>query len=140
MLVMVVLDASFSIPLFVSHSQSAVALSALRRLQGEQHLFIAPTLWTYEITSTLQKLHYFKQINAEEAENASQSMATFKIELVHPDFSLVRRALAWSQQLRRASAYDSFYLALVESRGCDLWTADSSLFNNVRENWVRLLA
>ena len=136
---MVVLDASFSIPLFVSHEHSSMALSVLNRLRSEEQLFTAPSLWTYEIASTLQKLRHVKYISTSEAENAAQSMASFEIELIHPDFSLVERALAWSQQLKRASAYDSFYLALAESRECDLWTADRRLANAVKATWIRLL-
>jgi predicted nucleic acid-binding protein len=28
--------------------------------------------------------------------------------------------------------YDSYYLALAEQRGCDLWTADTKFFNAVK--------
>jgi predicted nucleic acid-binding protein len=64
----------------------------------------------------------------------------FRITLIVPDFMLVHRAVAWSQQLRRANTYDCFYLALAEERGCDLWTADSRLFNLADMSWVRLFA
>jgi predicted nucleic acid-binding protein len=67
-------------------------------------------------------------------------MMNFEIELIHPDLTLIQRALAWSQRLQRASTYDSFNLALAEDRGCDLWTADSPLSNAARQQWVRLLA
>ncbi len=41
-------------------------------------------------------------------------------------------------RLNRAAAYDSFYLALAESLGCELWTADQRLHNAVDLPWVRL--
>ena len=126
---MLVLDASFSILLFLSDPRSSKSLSLAERFREEGHTFVAPSLWTYEVTSTLQKLLHFKQISRSEVEFAVESIAIFEIELVQPDNALVRRALIWSQRLRRASAYDSFYLALAEARGCDLWTADSRLSN-----------
>jgi predicted nucleic acid-binding protein len=32
-------------------------------------------------------------------------------------------------RLKRASAYDSYYLALAQVLECDFWTADKRLFN-----------
>jgi hypothetical protein len=43
------------------------------------------------------------------------------------------------QRLKRAAAYDSYYLALAESLNCDLWTTDSRLVNAVKLRWVRLV-
>ena len=137
---MLVLDASFSMPLFVADPRRPQIVATVRKLREEGHTFLAPTLWMYEITSTVQKLCHFGHISASEAESALALMADFAIELAQPDFRLARRALDWSRRLNRASAYDSFYLALAEERGCDLWTADSRLANAVKERWVRLLA
>jgi hypothetical protein len=39
--------------------------------------------------------------------------------------------------LDRAAAYDSFYLALTESLGRELWTADRHLCSAVALPWVR---
>lgn len=136
---MLVFDASFTMPLFISDSRSAQALATLQTLQREGHAFLAPTLWTYEVTSLLRKLLHFEHISASEAETALDSMANFQIELIQPDLALARRAMVWSQRLKRASAYDSFYLALAEERGCDLWTADGKLANAAKQSWVRLL-
>jgi predicted nucleic acid-binding protein len=136
---MLVMDASFAIPLFISDPRSPQAISMLQRLQEEGHSFLAPTLWLYEITSSLQKLRHFEVISTPEVKFAVDSISNFEIELIQPDLSLVERALAWSQRLQRASAYDSFYLALAEERGCELWTADGKLSNAVQEKWVRLL-
>jgi predicted nucleic acid-binding protein len=136
---MQVLDASFAIPLFIAHPKSSQTRAMVAGLQGEEHVMLAPTLWTYEVTSTLQKLRHFGHISTPEVDLAIESMASLEIELIQPDLAIVRRALGWSQRLQRASIYDSFYLALAQERGCDLWTADSRLANAVKESWVRLL-
>jgi predicted nucleic acid-binding protein len=93
----------------------------------------------YEVASSIQKMRHFGEMTSDEVDFALETMESFKIELVHPDLSYVRRAITWSQRLRRANAYDSFYLALAQEHGCDLWTADSRLVNAVGESWVRLL-
>jgi predicted nucleic acid-binding protein len=36
-------------------------------------------------------------------------------------------------RLKRASAYDSFYLTLAQELECDFWTADKRLFNALRD-------
>jgi predicted nucleic acid-binding protein len=94
----------------------------------------------YELTSTVRKLRHFGKISATEVITAIDSMVAFEIELIPPHSGLVARAMEWSQRLKRASAYDCFYLALAEENGCDLWTADVKLSNAVQQSWVRLLA
>ncbi|MCB0135046.1 MAG: type II toxin-antitoxin system VapC family toxin, partial [Caldilineaceae bacterium] len=59
------------------------------------------------------------------------------IALISPDDELVRQAYAWTLRLKRAAAYDSFYLALAQRLGCELWTVDHKLFKAVGAPWVR---
>lgn len=136
---MQVLDASVTIPLFIPEPRSKQVLALVIRLQEEGHILLAPTLWIYEVTSTFQKLQHFNHITKPEVELALETVASFQIELIQPNLPLMQRAISWSQRLRRANAYDSFYLALAEEHGCDLWTADRRLANAVGESWVRLL-
>jgi predicted nucleic acid-binding protein len=134
-----VLDASFVMATFIPHPKAMAALAIIDQLREADIPFIAPSLWIYEVTAGIHKLAYFKEISALQAESALALAERFSIMLVIPDFSLARRAIRWSQRLQRASTYDSFYLALAQERGCDLWTADVRLANAVNENWVRLL-
>ena len=48
-------------------------------------------------------------------------------------------AYDWTLRLRRAAAYDSFYLALAETLGVDLWTTDRRLRTAVDLPWVQAL-
>ena len=52
---------------------------------------------------------------------------------------LYNRALAMASELGLTSTYDAVYLALAESEGCEVWTADRRLYLAVRErlNYVR---
>ena len=68
-----------------------------------------------------------------------------RLELHQPP-DLHVRALQLASQLKQSAAYDAHYLALPESVGCELWTADerfyraaSSSIDNVRWLNVRWL-
>jgi predicted nucleic acid-binding protein len=100
----------------------------------------APGLWIYEVTSALCKAVRFGGLMAAEAERCLTQALNLGVLLVAADEEQVQAAYAWTVQLNRAAAYDSFYLALAESLGCELWTADRRLYNTVNLPWVRLAA
>ena len=98
----------------------------------------APSRWVYELTSALCKTVHFGQITAQEGLRTLALAQRLGVRLVAPDDELVRSAFNWTLRLNRAAAYDSFYLALAEDLGCDLWTADRHLVRAVDLPWVRL--
>ena len=100
----------------------------------------APTLWVYETTTALCKAVFFDLLTVGDAEESLSLLQELAIELVPPDAEQCRRAFAWTRRLKRAAAYDSFYLAAAESLGCELWTADQRLHNAVDLPWVRVVA
>ena len=57
--------------------------------------------------------------------------------MIPPDALLAQAAFEWTLRLNRAAAYDRFYLALAETLGCELWTADTRLRNAADLPWVR---
>jgi predicted nucleic acid-binding protein len=60
------------------------------------------------------------------------------VELIVPNENQTQKAFMWTRQLNQVAAYDSFYLALAESLGCEFWSADKKLANAVGQPWVRL--
>jgi predicted nucleic acid-binding protein len=60
------------------------------------------------------------------------------VRLVPPDAAQATLAYDWTLRLNRAAAYDSFYLALAETLGADLWTTDRRLSAAVGLPWVRV--
>ncbi|MCB0041338.1 MAG: type II toxin-antitoxin system VapC family toxin [Caldilinea sp.] len=97
----------------------------------------APVFWRYELTSILTKSLHFGQLSEASAWQALELSSEIAIALVSPDDELVRQAYAWTLRLKRAAAYDSFYLALAQRLGCELWTVDHKLFKAVGAPWVR---
>lgn len=98
----------------------------------------APTLWVYETTTALSKAVFLGLLTVDDAEQSLSLLQDLAVELVPPDAVQCRHAFAWTRRLNRAAAYDSFYLAVAESLGCELWTADQRLYNAVNLPWVHL--
>lgn len=99
----------------------------------------APSLWAYETTSAISKAVHFEQITESEGRRALEQVDALGVQLFIPDFEQNRSALDWTLELRRGSAYDSFYLALAQALDCNFWTADKKLFNALKDtqlNWL----
>jgi len=136
---LLVIDASCAVTLVVpgpAQSRYEALFAGWKRAGYDLY---APGLWIYEVTSALCKAVRLGGLTTSEAERCLTQALNLGVRLVPADDEQVRTAFAWTQQLNRAAAYDSFYLALAESLGCDLWTADQRLRNAVATPWVRLV-
>ncbi len=82
----------------------------------------APALWAYETTSAIAKAVHFGKINEKEARQALEKLNSLGVRLLIADAEQNRAAFKWTPQLKRASAYDSYYLVLARP-----WSAISGL-------------
>ena len=135
----VVIDASTSYRLFIPHSDQAFLELMINERRRKGCLLVAPTLWRYEVTSAITRALQQNIVTAAEAAQAFAVSLVFPIDLVVPNDELTRAAFQWTLKLKRAAAYDSFYLALAEQLACELWTTDQRLANAVGKPWVRYL-
>lgn len=133
----VVIDASLALKLVLPDPQREHASALVARLMSQGSELVAPALWAYETTSTLCKAVHFGQLTPDEGRRALSQLLGLGVRLVVPDAGQNRQALEWTLRLKRASAYDSYYLALAEALKCDLWTVDRRFFNAVDLSWVR---
>jgi len=133
-----VVDASFAIRLILPDPRRSAFRALMERWLQEGYELLAPDLWLYEMTTALCKAAYFGLVTAEEAENSLSLVSELAIQLVAADAEQARLAFAWTRRLNRAAAYDSFYLALAESLGSELWTVDRRLHTAVGLPWVNL--
>ena len=90
---------------------------------------VAPALWVYETTSAISKAVHFEQLTENEGRRALEQVDALGVQLFVSDLEQNRIAFGWTLELRRGSAYDSFYLVLAQALDCDFWTADKKLFN-----------
>jgi predicted nucleic acid-binding protein len=131
-----VVDASVAFRLILPGPQQDHYRSLMTQWVRDRYQLLAPTLWVYEMTSALCQAVRFGELSLEEGQRASGLAQGLGIELMHPDDNQVRLACEWTVSLNRAAAYDSFYLALAETLGCELWTADKRLARAVDRPWV----
>jgi predicted nucleic acid-binding protein len=132
-----VVDASCSMPLVLPGAHGSHFHSLLSDWTGQGCRLCAPTLWVYEMTSALCKAVHFGMLTGDEGRRALHLVHGMGIALIPPDHTQARLAYDWTVRLGRASAYDSFYLALAETLACELWTADRRLHQAVDLPWVR---
>lgn len=133
------IDAGIAFKLIAPHPHRQLYVELVSQWQQEDYQLCAPTLWVYEITSAFAKMAHFGHLSSEISREGLDLALRLNVELVSPDIGMARRAFAWTEQLQRAAAYDSFYLALAEARGCDLWTVDKRVVRAVDEPWVKLV-
>jgi predicted nucleic acid-binding protein len=97
----------------------------------------APSLWRFELASILTKAVHFREMSEGSARQLLELVGKLPVQLIVPDEELMRQAFNWTLRLKRAAAYDSFYIALAERLGCELWTTDRKLANALNKvSWV----
>jgi predicted nucleic acid-binding protein len=138
----VIVDASIAIKWTLNESDSSAALALLAHWNDEEIEVLAPALLAYEVTNALYRRVRKGEIPFEDARRGLTEIIFKVVEFdfpEDPDFNI--RAMELGQQCGLPAAYDSHYLALAEREGCELWTADLRMWNNVngKLDWLRRL-
>ncbi len=135
---MLVLDASVAIKAILPNPLQGNCQALIKNFAEIQP--VAPALWAHETTSAIAKTVHFSQITEDEGRRALEQLNALGVRLFVPDADQNRAAFDWTLRLQRASAYDSYYLALAQALECDFWTADNRLFNALKGSdfkWLR---
>jgi predicted nucleic acid-binding protein len=134
-----VIDASLAVKAVLPNPLRVSCRRILGFLLQERFELLAPALWIYETTSAVSKAIHFEELTPDEGRRALAQIQRLGVRICSPDAAEAQEALEWTLYLRRASVYDSFYLALAESQQCELWTADRRLYNSTSPHhpWVR---
>lgn len=135
----IVPDSNIILALAIPLPYTPTSLVKMQYWRQENAQLIVPTLWSYEIVSTLRKGIAISRLSPEEAIAALESILAMGIEEIPPTPTLHHLALEWSKRLNQTVAYDSAYLALAESQEAHFWTADRRLAdaaNNWGASWV----
>lgn len=130
-----VIDASVAVRAVLPNPLRGRCVALLLRLADRD--LLAPALWAYEVTSALTRAVHQGDLTEEEGRQALAQVNDLGVRLILPDETQQRLAFDRTLRMKRAAAYDSFYLALPEALGCELWTADRRLANAVSEPWLR---
>jgi predicted nucleic acid-binding protein len=108
----------------------------MQEWRNARRLLVAPELMAYELTTAMTKAVRFGQLPPAEARQSLLLAFEKGVQLVGFSTELAEMAFLWTLRLGRAAAYDSFYLALAEQLGCELWTADERLWHAANVSWV----
>ncbi len=138
----VVVDASIAIKWVLNETDSPRALALLNDWMEKEIEVHAPALLAYEVTNA-----FFRRVRNGlfPFYDARRGLTEIIFNVINfefpakPDTSI--RAMELGQQFGFPAAYDSHYLALAESKECELWTADLRLWNTVKGklDWVRFM-
>lgn len=134
-----VIDASFAFRLMLPGPHQKRCQTLVTGWHSDGYVLCAPALWLYEITSALCKVVHFGQITRDEGQQALTLAQKLGVQLFSPDDAQTTLAFDWTMRLKRAAAYDSFYLALAKTLRSELWTADKRLVNAAGISWIHLI-
>ena len=135
----VVVDTSVAIKWAIKEEDSHKALGLLSEWIDRETMILAPALLSYEAANVFHQ-HVRKGLLP--FEEAKQALSKIIFDIITFDFTdapdLCIRAMLLAQQFRLPAAYDAQYLALAESKACELWTADLRMWNSLRGklSWV----
>ena len=138
----VCVDASVAVKVVVTEPDSDKADALFDEWAYEGKQLIAPAFFAVETDSILrQKVALRKELTPEQAEAAFAKLQTLPIQQI---VVVGQRQRAWEMATAHGfvTVYDATYLALAELRGCEFWTADERLFNQVKDTltfvkWLR---
>lgn len=136
----VCVDASFIVRLVTINDPKSVYDRIWNQWQQSNLTVVDPALIHYEVSNALYRYKVAGQITQEEAEDLLEIGLKLGI-VVYSDREIYQKALQIADRLNLSATYDAHYLALAESLGIELWTADRRLFNAVRSRlpWINLV-
>jgi predicted nucleic acid-binding protein len=138
----VVVDASIAIKWTINEPDSSTALALLVNWTDRGIEVLAPALLAYEVTNALYRRVRKGDLPFEDARRGLTEVIFKVVGFNFPENSdLNMRAMELGQRFGLPAAYDSHYLALAESKECELWTADTRLWNSTggKLPWLRWL-
>ena len=125
----VVVDASLAVKWLVEEEDSDKAHAVLQSWVAQDITRIAPYLMPFEVANALHRRVVRGELNVRDSARMIARLLESRLELHQPP-GLHIRAMQIASELRQGAAYDAHYLALAESIGCDLWTADERFYRS----------
>lgn len=132
-----VLDSSVALQWVLPEKDSAKAIRLRDEYHNAVHELIAPDIFPAEVLNALTKAERTKRISVGDARILNQSVLADS-PVLFPYLPLLDRAGEVASRFRVA-LYDCLYLALAERETCEMVTADTRFFNNLRPHFPFLV-
>ena len=136
----VCVDAGLVIKLVTPEEDSHLAELLFCQWKQDGTNMIAPVFAPAEVDSVLRKKVVRGLILQKVANEAFRLACELPIEI---DNTTTCRKRAWeiAERFQFATVYDAIYLALAEAKGCEFWTADQTLYDQIKKHvpYVRFL-
>lgn len=138
----VVIDTSLALKWITQEEDSEIAQVLLDKWISEKKVLLAPALLLYEVTNALYRKALKGIISLDDAKQGVQAILEIEMQFDYPEHAeLCWKSIEIAKRFNLPAAYDAQYLALAENEDCELWTADTRLWNSVQGKfkWVRWL-
>jgi predicted nucleic acid-binding protein len=131
-------DASVAVKWIIEEDYSEQALELVRRADRMAERIVAPALMPFEVGNIIRQRMRREGLPLATAESLFAQFLKAPVEHWSPH-ELHHEALRITDRYNLPAIYDAYYVALAETLGCDLWTADLRLHRNVgsRLSFVR---
>jgi len=131
----IVVDVSVVIKVVVPEYMSDKADTLISDAKSRGIKLIAPHLYEPESVSVLSRKVWEGKLTKTQADAALKVLKNVPVKLL--SFAeQIDRAWVIARQFNMRYAYDAFYVALAEHRGCELWTADKKLYDIVHNTFT----
>ncbi len=136
----VVVDASLAVKWLVEEDDSDKGHAALQSWVSQDIIRIAPHLMPFKVANALHRRVLRGELNVGDSIRMIAGLLASRLELHQPP-DLHGGALLLESQLKQNGTYDAHYLAVAESVGCELWTADERFYraasqSNDNVRWI----
>ena len=132
----VVVDASLALKWVVPEDDSEIAQAVRFRWQSSGESPVGPPIFRSEVTNALYQMVRKGGLRVEDATEALNALL-LALAIVEPA-GLYDAALTIADELGIGATHDALYVALAESEGCELWTADRSLVRAAQPRFPRV--
>jgi len=129
-----VIDASFYLRLVLPEEKSEQVERLWASWIQESVDVFAPSLFMYEVSSTLRNKVHRKILSISDAEEIKNQLKNLDMTFINTE-DILDTAWDIASQLKLPTLYDCFYIALSKFLNIPLWTADSKLYNVVNEEF-----
>ncbi|OQY44716.1 MAG: hypothetical protein B6242_12115 [Anaerolineaceae bacterium 4572_78] len=139
----IVLDSNVAVALGMTLPYSSHAHSQMDVWQKMDCELLVPTLWVYEVTTTIRKFVSMDFMSYQTGEKTLNLIFSLHIKQITPSDKQYQRVYHWANKLGQSQAYDAVYLALAESLHAEFWTADKRLYNRTQQlklDWTYLIS